>query len=206
MAARGRRSASPSPRRVGAATGERSLLSYIGAGLSAGLLVVLAGLAVVVIGLPAAVGGMPLTVLTNSMAPGLPPGTLVVMKPTPIDEIRVGDVLTYQIRSGDPAVVSHRVIAKATDTRGETTFTTKGDNNDVEDSPAVMEVQVKGTVWYSIPLLGWVNNAITGESRSWLIPVAAGLLFAYAGYTVVVAVIARNRRRRGASAASSGDN
>jgi signal peptidase len=189
MAARSRRDATPASHPV-ARKAEAGLLSYLAASLSAALLILIAGVAVLVIGLPAAVGGLPLTVLTGSMEPGLPPGTLVVMRPTPVEDIRVGDVITYQIESGQPAVVSHRVIAKTSDTRYGVIFTTQGDNNDVADPP-VMEIQVRGTLWYSIPWLGWVNNAVNGEARSWLVPVGA--------------VVARRRTRRRRLVEASGN-
>jgi signal peptidase len=174
---------------------ERGLLGYLGLAMSVVLLVAVAALALLVVGLPALVGGMPLTVLTNSMAPHLPPGTLIVIRPTPIDDIRVGQVLTYQIRSGSPAVVSHRVVARVFSTRDDsTTFITKGDNNDLADPP-VREVQVKGTMWYSIPYLGYVNNLLTGNARSIVVPIVASLLFGYALYTIVSTILARRRAR-----------
>ncbi len=155
----------------------------------------MAALAVLVIVLPIAVGGSALTVLTNSMAPKFPPGTLIVIKPTPVDEIAVGDVLTYQIESGKPAVVSHRVVARSVSTAdGSVSFTTRGDNNAVDDAKPVQEVQVRGTLWYAIPYLGWVNNGVNGELRPIIVPVIAGLLFAYAAWTVFSTI--RSRRRR----------
>lgn len=177
-------------------THERGLLGYLGVSMSVVLLVFVAALALLVVGLPAFVGGMPLTVLTNSMAPQLPPGTLIVIRPTPIEDIRVGQVLTYQIRSGDPAVVSHRVVQRVFSTRdGSTSFITKGDNNDVADPP-VREVQVKGTMWYSIPYLGYVNNLLTGDTRSIVVPIVASMLFGYGLYTVISTLLARRRRSR----------
>ena len=110
------------------------LMHYVGVGLSAGLLALMVALAAAVIVIPALVGGVPLTVLTGSMEPTLPPGTLVVVKPTPVQDIRVGNVLTYQIHSGEPAVVSHRVLSRSVSTDGTTTFITKGDNNDSPDA------------------------------------------------------------------------
>jgi len=172
----------------------REVLSGIGTGLSAGLLLLVLGLAVLVIGVPAAVGGMPYTILTGSMAPGLPPGTLVVVKPADPAEIRIGDVVTYQLESGHPAVVTHRVVERIIDTRsGDLLFVTKGDANDTADAVPVMPVQLKGTVWYSIPWLGWVNQAVTGELRGWLIPLVAVLLFGYALWMVITGL--RDRRR-----------
>ena len=175
---------------------EKTLWHYLGLSVSTVLLILVASTAVLVIVLPAVVSGTPLTVLTNSMAPKLPPGTLVVIRPTPIDEIGIGDVLTYQIESGKPALISHRVVTRSMDTNGVTTFTTKGDNNSLADPEPVQEVQIKGTVWYSFPWLGYVNNAINGSARAWIVPLIAGLLFVYGGFTVASAIAARLRKRR----------
>jgi signal peptidase len=162
--------------------------------LSAVLLIVVATIAVLVVVLPAVVHGSALTVLTNSMAPRLPPGTLIVIRPTPIENIHVGQVLTYQIHSGSPAVISHRVIEREVSTKdGTTIFITKGDNNALADPP-VQEAQVKGTLWYSIPYLGFVNNAVNGDGRALVIPILAGLLFAYALYAVISTIASQRRK------------
>lgn len=188
---RGRRAAA-----ARAASGE-SLLHYLAVSLSASLLVLILAIAAAVIGVPALVGGTAMTVLTQSMEPNLPPGTLVVIRPTPVDEIEVGDVITYQIRSGEAAVVSHRVISK-TYAEGELTFLTQGDNNDAADPDPVQPLQIRGTLWYSLPLLGWVNNVLNGANRPIVIGVAAGALFVYAAGMVFAA--GRDRRRTSASA------
>lgn len=189
-----RRSGSGSAGKVDDARHERGLIYYVGLSLSGAFLVMVVAVAVLVIALPAIVGGSALTVLTNSMSPKFPPGTLIIIKPTPIAEIRVGDVLTYQIRSGDPSVISHRVVTRSVNLEGETTFITKGDNNDLPDAKPIQEVQVKGTLWYAIPYLGYVNNAVNGETRPLVTPIIAGLLFAYAVYTVISSIAARRKR------------
>lgn len=173
---------------------DRGLLHYLGLALSGALLVLVLGLAALVIVIPAVVGGSALTVLTSSMAPKFPPGTLIVIKPTPVDEIRVGDVVTYQITSGQPAVISHRVISRIVDLDGNTTFITKGDNNDLADKNPIREIQVKGVLWYALPYLGWVNNAVNGEARPLVVPLVAGALFAYAMWMVISAALGRRRR------------
>jgi signal peptidase I len=180
---------------------QHGIVHYVGLGISIGVLGLILLLALVVIVVPKIAGATPMTILTSSMEPTLPPGTLIVVKPTPINKIGIGDVLTYQIRSGDPAVVSHRVIGVSSVSDGTFTFVTKGDNNDQADL-AVIEAQVKGTVWYSVPWLGYVNNAVGGQERSWIVPVIAVLLLAYAGYLVTSGTISsvRRRTREGASA------
>ncbi|MFG6402234.1 signal peptidase I [Microbacterium sp. P04] len=180
-----------------------SFVHYLAVSLSASLLVLILGVAVAVIGVPALVGGSAMTVLTQSMEPTLPPGTLVVIRPTPVEEIQVGDVITYQIHSGDPAVVSHRVTSK-TFTNGELTFITKGDNNDAADPDPVQPLQIHGSLWYSLPLLGWVNNVLNGSNRTLVVAVAAGALLLYAVGMVVGE--ARDRRKtRPSQADSAGD-
>lgn len=167
---------------------------YVGVGLSVGLLLAVVALAALVVVIPRLTGAVPLTVLTSSMQPALPPGTLVIVRETPVDEIRIGNVLTYQIEPGKAAVVSHRVIGVINSTSGETSFLTQGDNNPQPDPNPVIPAQVKGTVWYSVPLIGNVAVAVGGADKSWIVTVIAIALLGYAGYLIVSGV--REARRK----------
>ncbi|GAB3141144.1 signal peptidase I [Marisediminicola antarctica] len=181
---------------TGTAPREKGLLHYVGLRLSGALLLLVFALAVIVIVVPRASGSIPLTVLTGSMAPGLPPGTLIVVQPVDVDDLAVGDVITYQIRSGDPAVITHRIIAINAPTTGERTFETKGDNNSDADPDPVGAIQVQGKVWYSVPLVGFANNAVNGENRAWIVPGLATLLIAYAGYMIASGAATAVRKKR----------
>lgn len=182
-------------------------LHHIGMAVSFVLLMAVAFIALAVIVVPIASNSTPYTVLTSSMEPVYPPGTLVVVKPIDTADIRVGDVITYQLASGEAAVVTHRVTAVMQTPGEETTFTTKGDNNDLADANPVKPVQVRGAVWYAVPFIGWVNNVINGGARSILIPAIASVLFAYAGYMFTSGLVARSRarRRQQAEAAAAAD-
>ncbi|MBA8991070.1 signal peptidase [Curtobacterium pusillum] len=186
-------------------TGWRAIVHALALGLSTSLLVIVAGLAVVLIVVPKATGSTPLTVLTQSMDPTLPPGTLLVVRPTPVDAIRVGDVVTYQITSGQPAVISHRVVSIESSSDGSRTFTLKGDNNALADPAPVTAAQIRGVVWYSLPDIGLVNQLVNG-SRTWLVPTIAGVLLAYGAVMVTIGIVsaARRRRRSTADAAAGG--
>ncbi len=175
---------------------ERSLLHYIGLGLSGGLLAFLLLIAAAVVVVPAATGSTPYTVLTSSMEPSLPPGTLIIDRPVATDDIRVGDIVTYQLESGKPVVVTHRVTAISTTDTGDKIFTLKGDNNSLPDANPVVAEQIRGEVWYSVPLIGWVNNLISGATRGWVVPALAFGLFLYAGYMVAGATIASVKKKR----------
>jgi signal peptidase I, archaeal type len=183
--------------------GIRGVLRAIGVGLSAGLFVLVMLLAAALIVVPWVAHATPLTILTSSMEPKLPPGTLIVVKPEPIDDIRIGDVMTYQIQAGKPAVVSHRVISISTSSDGKRTFITKGDNNSAPD-PTVVAAQVKGVVWYSVPWIGYVNNTLNGANRSWLIPLIALGLIGYAAFMIVIGTVDAAKKRRAARRADRG--
>ena len=175
---------------------ERSLLYYIGLMLSAVLLLFVVGLALMLIVVPKVTGSIPLTVLTSSMEPGLPPGTLIIVKPIDPNDIVIGDVVTYQIESGVPGVITHRVIDIATSSNGDRTFTFQGDNNDAPDENAVLPVQIQGKVWYSIPYAGYLNSTVNGSNRSWIIPVLAGALFVYATFMIISGIYSAYRVRK----------
>ena len=173
-------------------------------GISLGILLLVLALGAITIAVPAAVGGMPLSVLTGSMRPTYPPGTLVVIKPAAPEEIGVGDVITFQIESGKPAVATHRVIARSTDSgTGEVRFTTQGDANNTPDPEQVQTAQIRGKVWYAIPYLGWANQAIDGGTRSWAVPALAGALFLYAAWTVGSGLRERRQKKRTAEQAAA---
>src|SRR3546814_9182548 len=56
-------------------------------------------------------GAQRFTILTGSMRPTYNPGSLVVVKPVDPSELGIGTPITYQLESGQPTVVTHRIIA-----------------------------------------------------------------------------------------------
>lgn len=178
---------------------EDGALAWVGRVLSWLALLVTVGVLLATVVVPRVTGATAYTVLTGSMRPGLPPGELVVMRPVPSDSIGVGTVITYQIASGEGAVVTHRVIATAENARGERTFVTQGDANTVADQEPVREVQVRGALWYHLPWLGYLNSALTGPQRGIATIVAVALLGGYALTMFGGAALDRRRRSRRAS-------
>jgi signal peptidase len=175
---------------------EKGLGHYIGLGIGGALLLVVVALALILIIIPKIAGAIPLTVLTSSMEPKYPPGTLIYVLPVKSTDIHIGDVVTYQIESGNPAVISHRVIAINSPANGKRTFILKGDNNSAPDIAPVIPAQVKGRLWYSVPLMGWISSEVNGSKRSWILDIVAGLFFAYAAYMVIGGIYSATRKRR----------
>lgn len=156
------------------------------------MVVALLAIAVAVL-IPRLAGATPYTVLTGSMRPTLPPGTLVVAKPVAFDRIGIGDLVTYQVKSGQPAVVTHRVVSIGFNAGHERILQTKGDANKSADAKGVVAKQVRGRVWYAVPVLGRASNVISGGQRTIATAVIAiGLV----GYAIVMFAGARRDRVR----------
>ncbi|MCC9194120.1 signal peptidase I [Arthrobacter sp. zg-Y916] len=160
-------------------------LKFTGSALSLVAMCVTALAALVLIIVPLLTGSQTYSVLTNSMAPKYAPGTFLVVKPTPADALQVGDVITYQIESGDPTVITHRIIGVGAGQSGERVFTTQGDNNDLADESPVQEVQIRGKLSYAVPYVGFIANGLGNSDRGAIAQWAAvGLL----GYGIVLLV------------------
>lgn len=160
-----------------------------------GLLSVFAFLTIVV---PHLLGAQTYTVLTGSMSPGMPPGTMIAVRPAPIDAVHVGDVVTYQIRSGAPAVVTHRVVGTTLSTGGHRLLLTRGDANDVDDPP-VQSAQLRGIVVMAVPYLGYPGVLLDGRERGALVSVVGGIVVGYGVISLLVDLV--RSRRHGAPTA-----
>jgi signal peptidase len=150
--------------------------------------------ALILIAVPLFTGSSTYAVLTSSMAPRYPPGTLLVVKPSSFASLRTGDVITYQLESGKPAVVTHRVVSIGVTQKGERTLITKGDNNDLRDATPVREVQVRGKLLYAVPYAGFVAN-ILGQHRGGATGVAAAALIVYGVFTGGKGLLTTKNRR-----------
>ncbi|MFC9333593.1 signal peptidase I [Arthrobacter sp. NPDC057009] len=163
------------------------------------LLMVAVFAALVLILVPKATGSETYAVLTNSMAPKYSPGTYLVVKPAAFSELKAGDVITFQLESGKPAVETHRIIGFGTTQTGEKTLITKGDNNDTNDPNPIREPQVKGKLFYAVPYVGYVANALGNSDRGLWVTVGAAGLIGYGALLIFRNV--RSRRREAGAAA-----
>lgn len=167
----------PRPRR--AASRVPAPLRWLGQALSLVMLCASVLAALVLIVVPIGTGSHTYSVLTSSMAPSYEPGTFLVVRPVDYDTLGMGDVVTYQLRSGEPSVVTHRIVGFSSDQEGNRLLITKGDNNDLVDTDPVREVQVRGSLLYAVPKIGYVANALGQADRSMVVnALAAGLIVA----------------------------
>lgn len=182
------RASAPSGRRR--STSRRPVALVVNA-LSWALTAVVLAVVVGAVLVPRVAGAAPYTVLTGSMTPTYPPGSLVVVRPS--DDITVGDAVTYQLESGEPTVVTHRVVGISYDGEGQRSYTLQGDANEEPDAEPVRPEQVRGEVWYSLPWVGRLGVLFTPGQHQLLVYAAAGGFFAYAAALLWQA--RRDRRR-----------
>jgi signal peptidase len=175
---------------------KRGVLSSIAIGLSVGFFLLVLAAAAVLIIIPRMAGAIPLTILTQSMEPLLPPGTLVVDQHVKADQVHLGDIVTYQIAPGKPDVITHRVVGINLNNEGKRTFTFKGDNNANPDANPVLAAQIKGRLMYSIPYIGVVSLWMNGPARAFIVPMAAGALFLFAAWMFIGGAVEKWRKRK----------
>lgn len=140
-------------------------------------------LGILLIGIPGVTGGAALTVLTGSMSPTIPAGSVVVVQPKDPAEIAVGDVITFQPEL-DAMYVTHRVIEVGHDASGNRMFFTQGDANPTPDQNPVAAAGVAGVVNIHIPHLGHATSRING--RMGLVGVALVLAFLFVSSQIKV--------------------
>lgn len=118
------------------------------------------------------------SVVSGSMEPEYPVGSLIYVKKATPNEVKVGDVITFVISDGTPA--THRVIEIDNDaqlfyTQGDANFKideTTGDKIYVEDAPVHFNNLI-GKPVFKIPLLGYAAYYIQHPPGTY-IAIAAG--------------------------------
>ena len=90
------------------------------------------------------------TILTGSMEPKIDPGDLVIVKKENPNNLKVGDVITFN-KVDENIVVTHRIIGEK-----DNGFITKGDNNNIHDDGILEKQNVIGKVVLTIPKVGYV--------------------------------------------------
>lgn len=146
------------------------------AGGTATLLSGVAVAAVFALGVLMWAGYRPEPVLTGSMEPVMPVGSLVVVRAQPATTVREGDVITFQ-RPDDPSMrITHRVVA-IRERDGHRVYRTKGDANPTRDP---WDLQLPGAVGKRVATVPYVGYAVifAGSRQARLVLIPAAVLLA----------------------------
>jgi signal peptidase len=137
------------------------------------ILLVLIVLLCVPIAIPNYLGYQVYTVISGSMEPAIPVGSLVYVRQTEPETIASGDVIAFYGAGADGGITTHRVVENHL-VEGE--FVTKGDANDTNDINPIPYGNLIGKVIGSIPYLGTAAQLLV-ENTGKLIA-AGAILFA----------------------------
>ncbi|WP_188113530.1 signal peptidase I [Nocardioides humilatus] len=108
----------------------------------------------------------------GSMTGTIDKGSVVFEKPTSVEDLEVGDIITYlpPADAGNESLVTHRIIKMEPAEGGGVLFTTKGDANPKPDPWHFKLVDEKqAVVQYSVPHVGWVFIALADRTTRMLI-------------------------------------
>ncbi len=136
------------------------------------LFLVILALAAVAAAVPRVLWGAPYVVLSPSMEPACPVGSVLYVRKTVPEDIAAGEIITFRAEGMD-LPVTHRV----TEVDGESRlFRTKGDANEAEDAAPVPFANVIGTPAMIVPKLGYVYAFIVTPPGTYAAVAAVALM------------------------------
>jgi len=121
------------------------------------------------------IGFEPYTVLSGSMEPEFPTGSMTYVRSVDAASLAVGDVITFRM-AGSDTVATHRIIEVITED-ATLQFRTKGDANDGPDRNLVPADRLIGSPSFTIPYLGYFANFLqTGRGKAVSVAVICGII------------------------------
>ena len=152
------------------------------------LIMLVALLACLGLTVPRFVGIQTYVVVTGSMEPSIPVGSLVYAKPVEPETLQVGDVIVFYSTNAasngtaqDGAVpITHRVVENHVD-KGE--IITKGDANESVDMFSAAYINVVGKMLAHVPKLGYLASPLSSLQGkiAMVMVIFAGFLLTEAG-------------------------
>lgn len=123
-------------------------------------------------------GLTPYTVITGSMEPQYPVGSIIYIKKVSPGELKVNDSITYVVNGS--IVVTHRIVEIIPDEDNPTVvrYRTKGDaNNDADGTPVDFN-SILGKPIFHIPVIGYVAYFVQHPPGSYVTVCALVLILA----------------------------
>ncbi len=156
------------------------------------LLLIVVAVPLVGLAVPAALGWNRAVVLTGSMEPTYPVGSITFVEPyePATDVLAVGDPIMFWSPADTTETVTHRIVEVRTDG-----LVTRGDANDVADDWVVPHEAVLGIVRWHVPYLGYGTAWLQQGNAAMLALGGTAALFVLNE----IAHIARAVRRRDAN-------
>ena len=132
------------------------------------------------------------TVLSPSMEPEYPTGSIIHVKEVNPDKLKEKDVITFNLTKD--IVATHRIIELVSDEEDPDIirFRTKGDANNVADGSLVEKDQIIGSPVFTIPFLGYLANYIHSPSG---IYVVIAIAIAIICFVLIVDILSDDKKK-----------
>lgn len=114
-------------------------------------------------------------ITTDSMKPNIKYGDVVITARISEEKLKVGDIITFN-KNGE--IISHRIIEIKDNLEGRE-YTTKGDNNNIEDLKEITYQDILGTKMLVIPLLGRIILLLKDKIYIVLLIILITLIYLY---------------------------
>jgi signal peptidase len=149
--------------------------------LASGAALAVAVLIALVVLTPALWGWQRYAIVSGSMTGTYDRGSLVLDEVVPVDQLKVGDVITYlpPAGAGPDHLVTHRIASIERDPAGQLTYRTKGDANEVAD-PWTFRLgqRTQARVRLGIPYAGFALSALGRKDVRMIVIALPALLIA----------------------------
>lgn len=129
------------------------------------------------------------TVISGSMEPAIPTGSLVYIKGVEPEEVKEEEVIAFYGGRDTSSIITHRVVANSA-IMGE--FITKGDANETQDMNPIPYENYIGKVVLSIPVVGGIAQMLASTAGK----IAAASIVGLAALLEIIAAILRNRNKK----------
>ena len=130
------------------------------------------------------------TVVSGSMEPAIPTGSLVYIKEMNPEDVQENDVIAFYGAKDSASIITHRVVENRV-LMGE--FITKGDANQTEDMNPASYDNFIGRVERSFPGLGTTAQILTGKEGKFL---AAGVIAAALILQILASILEKRFERK----------
>lgn len=134
-----------------------------------------------------------LAIISPSMEPNYPTGSVIYIADVNPAELKVNDVITFKLTNSTTA--THRIIelVQDEDNPNIVRFRTKGDNNNTIDGSLVEFDDVVGKVVFCIPFLGYLAIHIQSPPGSY-IAIGVGLIMIF--FVMIIDMITDDKKHK----------
>jgi signal peptidase I len=149
--------------------------------LASGAALAVAVLCALLVLTPALWGWQRYAIVSGSMTGTYDRGSLVLDEVVPVDQLKVGDVITYlpPAGAGPDHLITHRIATIERDPTGQRVYRTKGDANEVADPWTFRLGQpTQARVRAGIPYVGYALSALGRRNVRMVVIVLPALLIA----------------------------